>query len=65
MRQKMQKEAVTSIRDNLFKAWTMFGKTAPAEDQIILKAFKPIKEDDQERLDKIKAKIRCDCDKDP
>ena len=32
MRQRIQMQAVTSIRKNLFKAWTMFGKVPPSED---------------------------------
>ena len=62
----MQQEAVKSIKNNLFRAWTIFGKQAPNEDQVILKAFKTtIEETDKERLEKIKGKIKCDCEKDP
>ena len=44
----------------------MFGNKPPAEDQIILKAFKtPEGEQDQINLTKVREKIQCDCEKDP
>lgn len=59
-------QAVTSITDNLRRAWTMFGSKPPTDEQIIMKAFKtPNGEQDQLNLAKVREKIQCDCDKDP